>query len=91
MGSLSLGNAQRTTASTVRANTGLVSQFELPLWQAATEHSLVADGGTEIEEELNSHAENSDNDPPVDCEYDGFGGFPCWSCFRTGRRGISDE
>ncbi|MCO8242988.1 SWIM zinc finger family protein [Haladaptatus sp. AB643] len=62
-----------------------------PLLQAATEHSLVADGGTEVERTHDSDTEDSDTDQPAECECDELGDFPCWPCVRTGRREIPDE
>ena len=60
-----------------------------PLLQAATDHSLVADGGTQIEKESETHVEDSDQ--PEDCDCDGLGGFPCWPCVRSGRRDLPEE
>ena len=62
-----------------------------PLLQAATDHSLVADGGTHIETEDGTHAEDNDTDQPADCDCDGLRGFPCWPCVRSGRRDLPEE
>ncbi|WP_266080638.1 hypothetical protein [Haladaptatus caseinilyticus] len=62
-----------------------------PHLQAATDHSLVADGGTQIENNPEANAEDSDCDQPADCDCDGPGGFPCWPCVRSGRRDLPDE
>ncbi len=62
-----------------------------PLLQAATDHSLVADGGTQIEKEAETHENDSDTDQPADCDCDGLGGFPCWPCVRSGRRDLPAE
>ncbi|WP_435159036.1 SWIM zinc finger family protein [Haladaptatus sp. DFWS20] len=62
-----------------------------PLLQAATDHSLVADGGTQIEKEAETHTDNSDSDQPADCDCNGLGGFPCWPCVRAGRRDLPEE
>ncbi|WP_423743916.1 SWIM zinc finger family protein (plasmid) [Haladaptatus sp. SPP-AMP-3] len=62
-----------------------------PLLQAATNHFLVADGGTQIEKEAETHVEDSDSDQPEDCDCDGLGGFPCWPCVRSGRRDLPEE
>ncbi|WP_458190046.1 SWIM zinc finger family protein [Haladaptatus sp. NG-WS-4] len=62
-----------------------------PLLQAATDHSLVADGGTQIEKESETHVEDSDTDQPADCDCDGLGGFPCWPCVQSGRRDLPEE
>ena len=62
-----------------------------PLLQAATDHSLVADGGTQIETESETHVDDSDTDQPEDCDCDGLGGFPCWPCVRSGRRDLPKE
>ncbi|WP_266080635.1 SWIM zinc finger family protein [Haladaptatus caseinilyticus] len=62
-----------------------------PLLQAATDHSLVADGGTQIEKDAETHIEDSYTDQPADCDCDGLGGFPCWPCVRSGRRDLLEE
>ncbi|WP_227377598.1 SWIM zinc finger family protein [Haladaptatus halobius] len=62
-----------------------------PLLQAATDHSLVADGGIQIENEPENHAEDSDTNQPADCYCDRLSGFPCWSCVRSGRRDLPEE
>ncbi|WP_227357532.1 SWIM zinc finger family protein [Haladaptatus salinisoli] len=62
-----------------------------PLLQAATDHSLVADGGTQIENKPDTHVEDSDIDQPADCDCAGLGGFPCWPCVRAGRRDLPEE
>ncbi|WP_227379174.1 SWIM zinc finger family protein [Haladaptatus halobius] len=62
-----------------------------PLLQAATDHSLVADGGIQIENERETHADDSHSAQSKVCDCDGFGGFPCWPCVRSGRRDLSEE
>ncbi|WP_083252661.1 SWIM zinc finger family protein [Haladaptatus sp. W1] len=62
-----------------------------PLLQAATDHSLVADGGTQIENNPETHENGSDTDKPADCDCDGLSGFPCWPCVRSGRRVLPEE
>lgn len=62
-----------------------------PLLQAATDHSLVADGGTQIENKPKAHAGDNDSDQPADCDCDGLGGFPCWPCVRSGRRDLPEK
>jgi hypothetical protein len=49
-----------------------------PLLQAATDHSLVADGGTQIENNPETHENGSDTDKPADCDCDD------WVAFRVG-------
>jgi SWIM zinc finger len=34
--------------------------------------------------------DNGDDAEPEDCDCDGLGGFPCWSCVRIGRRDLPD-
>ena len=62
-----------------------------PLLQAATDHFLVADGGTQIETEAEAHTGDSNCDQPADCDCDGLGEFPCWSCVRSGRHDLPEE
>ncbi|WP_083252417.1 SWIM zinc finger family protein [Haladaptatus sp. W1] len=56
-----------------------------PLLQAAAEHAIVADGGTQIENKPETHENDSDTDQPADCDCDGLGGVPCWPCVRADR------
>ena len=62
-----------------------------PLLQAATDHALVSGEGTQIEKEAEIRADDSGTDQPADCDCDGFGGFPCWPCVRSGRRELREE
>ncbi|WP_076431431.1 SWIM zinc finger family protein [Haladaptatus litoreus] len=62
-----------------------------PLLQAATDYSLVADGGVQIENNPENHADDSDTDQSADCDCSGLGGFPCWPCVRSGRRSLSEK
>ncbi|WP_458208718.1 SWIM zinc finger family protein [Haladaptatus sp. NG-SE-30] len=66
-------------------------RIAMPLLQAATDHSLVADGGTQIETEPETHTDNRDSDQPADCDCDELSGFPCWPCVRSGRRDLPEE
>ncbi|WP_458190773.1 SWIM zinc finger family protein [Haladaptatus sp. NG-WS-4] len=61
-----------------------------PLLQAVTDHSLVADGGPQMETP-DQNPGDDDTDQPADCECDGLNGFPCWPCVQSGRREIPDE
>ena len=36
-------------------------------------------------------SEDADDIEPEDCDCDGLGGFPCWLCVRTGRKGLPNE
>jgi hypothetical protein len=62
-----------------------------PLLQAPTDHSLVADGGTQIENKPEIYADDNNTEQPTDCDCDGLGGFPCWPYVRSGRRDLPEE
>lgn len=63
-----------------------------PIIDAATQQQLVADGGTvqsNLEDQRHT-ADDSSDERDCDCT-DLSGEFPCWECYRSGRRELPDR
>lgn len=65
-----------------------------PILDAVRHHQLLADGGeaVQISNQVRDHEETSEEvagteDPGCDCA-DLSSDFPCWECYRTGRRDL---
>jgi hypothetical protein len=50
---------------------------------------VVADGGSHVNDRAPATQESAD-ESPKSCDCDDLGGFPCWECIRTGRRGLPE-
>lgn len=64
-----------------------------PILDAVIQQQLVADGGTQADSPTQDYEESEDeneNDRDCDCA-DLSTDFPCWECYRSGRRDFPEE